>query len=234
MMPACPPSPSRRPLPARRCRPVALRPVAALFGLTALIGLGGCTSFPAVPITTPEPIEVNIKMRVDVHQIGAEERSQIEEIQQREREDVIERLRDRSGEIQELKNNRLIGENHRGLLTILNKPAGTWGEYTVETVDAENADRMSLMRWEADEGGRRLEQVQREQAAQNIAQSFPGEWVEIRDEETNRYEWRQLRERPEAIRRPGQRDDPQPVQDEDGDEDVDAVIDANVESDDEP
>ncbi len=197
-----------------------LRRLSTAAAALAVALAGGCTSFPAVPITTPEPIEVNINMRVDVHQIGAEERSQVEQIQQREREDIIERRRDRSGEIQELKNNRLIGENHRGLLTILNKPAGTWGEYTVETVDAENADRMSLMRWEADDSGRRLEQVQREQAAQNIAQSFPGEWVEIRDEQTGSYEWQQLRQRPEGIRRPGQQepgtesdpgdDDPEP------------------------
>jgi len=209
MMPACPPPISRQPSARRPRRPWSRRPQAlpALATLAAAACLGACTSFPAIPITTPEPIEVNINMRVDVHQIGGEERSQIEEIQQREREDVIERRRDRSGEIQELKNNRLIGENHRGLLTILNKPAGTWGEYTVETVDAENADRMSLMRWEADESGRRLEQVQREQAAQNIAQAFPGEWIEVRNEETGSYEWQQLRERQDGIRRPGQRED---------------------------
>lgn len=165
----------------------------------ALLWLGGCSSFPEVPITTPEPIQVNINMRVDVHQIGGEDRSQIEQLQQRAREDSIQRRLDRSGEIQELKNNRLIGENHRGLLTILQRPAGTWGDYTVETVDAENSDRMALMRWEADETGRRLDDIQKQQAALNIDQSFPGEWVEVWNDQTGNFRWIQVRRTPEGI-----------------------------------
>jgi len=49
------------------------------------------------------------------------------------------------GELQPLKNSRLIGENHLGLLEVRNPAPGEYGDYVRETVDAENKDRMALM-----------------------------------------------------------------------------------------
>ena len=53
-------------------------------------------------------------------------------------------------DIQLFKNERLVGERHDGLLVILKKPEGEYGDYVRVTIEEENADRMQLMKSLAD------------------------------------------------------------------------------------
>ena len=59
------------------------------------------------------------------------------------------RRRARMGEIQTVKNSRLVGENRYGLLTIMRLPPGEYGNRVEAMVAAENADRSDLMKAEA-------------------------------------------------------------------------------------
>ena len=89
------------------------------------------------------------------------------------------RRRDRMEEIQTLKNNRLVGEDHEGLLAVRNAPPGKYGRYVRETVRAENADRMVEMKAKADKEQKPLSDVQKNLAELWRERSFPGEWVEV-------------------------------------------------------
>ncbi len=102
---------------------------------------------------------------------------------------AMDSRRNRMAEIQELKNNRLVGENHKGELEIRNKPAGEYGDYVAKTVREENADRLLLMKQEADEKNVSLDQVREGQWRHWQRKSFPGEWVEVKD--GARYRWNQ-------------------------------------------
>ena len=88
-------------------------------GLALLAVLAGCGTTPFdVNVSTDEPIEVNLNMEVHVYRHGqADEDTQEAQASYRE---VMKRRRDRMAEIQELKNNRLVGENREGLLSIRN------------------------------------------------------------------------------------------------------------------
>jgi len=151
-----------------------------LFIIVAI--LGGC-SFPEVPLTTPEPIKIEpleVKIRLDVYQHG--EAKEGDELKQAvEAEEIVQRQRNRMAEIQELKNNRIVGESHRGLLEIRTLPGGDWGAHVKETVEAENYDRTFLMRAEARRKDILLPKVQKEQWLRRLELSFEGEWIEILD-----------------------------------------------------
>ena len=167
------------------CRPVA----AATVAVAALFT--GCDAFD-INVGTKEPIKldpikVDLSMRVDVYQYEGDEEGDEEAI--KNRNEAAKRQRDRGAEIQELKNNRLVGENHLGLLSIRNRPAGDYGEYVAKTVDAENADRIFLMTDIANRGGVGLAEVQREQWQKKVALSFDGEWVELEGDEPGTYRW---------------------------------------------
>ena len=86
--------------------------------------------------------------------------------------------RDRMAEIQRFKNSRLVGENHYGLLTIREAPAGPYGQRVQETVDAENADRKALMKDLAAEHHVAQSRIEADQAALWRERAFPGEWIE--------------------------------------------------------
>jgi hypothetical protein len=92
-------------------------------------------------------------------------------------------------EIQKLKDNRFVGEDHRGLLNLREKPAGDWGDYVERTVNMENEDRTILMRREAKDSNRALHEVQDEQWRRRTTASYPGEWVELPGDKPNTYKW---------------------------------------------
>ncbi|MEM7146348.1 MAG: DUF1318 domain-containing protein [Verrucomicrobiota bacterium] len=163
-----------------RCWPVAL---AVLF----TGGLCGCTKPFDVNLATEEPIKVDIDMRVDVHQYG--EKPQEEKDAQLSHEQVVERMWARMAEVQELKNNRLVGENRMGLLEIRELPAGDYGEYVSKTVLEENTDRAYLMTRETQERGVELVEVQRQQWENRKQNAFPGEWIEVEGDMPGRYRW---------------------------------------------
>src|SRR5262249_21173005 len=94
-------------------------------------------------------------------------------------EEAIEsRRRDRMAEIQRFKNSRLVGENHYGLLTIREAPAGPYGQRVKEAVGAAKPDRRALMKTLAAEHHVAQSRIEADQAALWRERAFPGEWIE--------------------------------------------------------
>ena len=147
-----------------------------LIFFSASLTLAAC-KLPEVPITTPKPLEVNLNMRLDVYQYRGDEPQDKEAL--KNASEATERMRNRMQEIQTLKNNQLVSEDHRGLLQIREVPAGTWGAQVKKAVSAENEDRMLLMRQKAKESNRPLYEIESEQWRLRSEQAETGEWIEI-------------------------------------------------------
>lgn len=147
----------------------------------------GCQA-PSVNLTTPEPLKVDIALRVDVYQHGGTKAPQATPAPAPE-PDPAQRRRNRMSEIQDLKNQRLVGENREGLLTVVQEPPGEFGAYVRRTVEEENRDRLAEMARLAEARKMSLPDIQREQAELWRARSFAGEWVEV-EVEPGRWEWK--------------------------------------------
>jgi hypothetical protein len=157
--------------------------------VTLIIGccLTSCKSF-KVDLGSPDPIKVDVNMRLDVYQYKGDEPGKKNQAET-SYEEAVERQRNRMAEVQKLKDNRFVGEDHRGLLHLREKPAGDWGEYVDRTVNMENEDRTLLMRREAKQSNRALHEVQDEQWKRRTSASFTGEWVELPGDTPNTYKW---------------------------------------------
>ncbi|MEZ5329724.1 MAG: DUF1318 domain-containing protein [Verrucomicrobiales bacterium] len=165
----------------------------------------GCSSLPDVNLTTDDPLKVDINVRLDVYQHEGKEgktdtsgggdspgeAAAASDDAKVSADLVAKRKRDRMEEIQRLKNNRLVGENHRGLLTIRTLPLDDYGDYVKKTVEAENYDRNYLMRVEAKERNALLHAVQETTWKENVARSYEGEWVEMAGESEGTFAWEQ-------------------------------------------
>ena len=138
-----------------------------------------------------DPIQVDLTMRVDVYQYSGNSEEKKQEI--KNVANAVENQRNRMAEIQTLKNSRYVGENHLGLLSIRNLPAGKDGEYVQKTVDAENADRTFLMTDISNSSATSLplEDIQRQQWQKRIEDSFQGEWIEVAGDAPDTYRWTQ-------------------------------------------
>jgi hypothetical protein len=176
------------PPPRSTPRPGAATFAAGSLALAAALLLGGCLKPFEVNVNTPEPIKVDLSMDVNVYQHGAAEKKK-EEAPVADFRSAMDGTRNRMAEIQELKNSRLVGENRSGLLTVKTRPAGQYGDYVDETVSAENRDRDILMRHEAEEKGTELSKVREEHWRHRQRKSFPGEWIEVADENGTTYRW---------------------------------------------
>lgn len=143
---------------------------AALF-LTACAG-------PTVNLATPQPIKVDIAMRLDVYQ-HAKEASKKSTPTSTTSTDPAEARRNRMADIQTFKNSRLVGEGRDALLAIRVETPGDYGDFIRKTVDAENADRMALMKSEAEKQKTSLPQIQTKQASLAAKLAFKGEWIEL-------------------------------------------------------
>jgi len=142
-------------------------PLAALLPV-----LASCS--PTVRVATPEPLKVDVDMRVDIYQHATGEAPA--EGPDAEAQD---RRRTRMAEIQNLKNARIVGENRHGLLSLIQAPAGEYGDYTRRTLEAENADREALMKQLAAERRVPLAEIETEQANLWRERAFTGEWIEV-------------------------------------------------------
>ena len=153
--------------------------------ITVLVAatLAGCT-LPTIDVGTKEPLKiepVEIKIDVNVYQHSGE--APAAEEQEKEQAAVIERLRNRMAEIQTLKSNLAVGENHLGLLVVRDIPAGYEAKYVKDTVDAENADRRAMMLADARRRKVQMKKVQTEQWQSRISDAFEGEWIEVPSED---------------------------------------------------
>lgn len=129
-------------------------------------------------LQTAEPLKVDVNVKLDVYQ-HADPELRSPAAPSLVQGDAEARRRARMGEIQELKNSRIVGENHLGLLALKNEPAGDYGKYVVATVEAENADRFQMMEQIAASEGVALAEVQKQQAELWRDRAFGGEWIEM-------------------------------------------------------
>lgn len=142
-----------------------------------------------VNVGTDEPIKVDVSMEVHVYQ--HDEDSPEDKVKRQDYKNVLEQRRGRMEEVQKLKNNRLVGEDHQGLLSIRNLPAGEYGLYVKKTVKEENSDRNFLMKTEAEQKGAALGDVKKAQWSHWQRKSFPGEWIQVEGDEPGSYRWEQ-------------------------------------------
>ena len=157
-----------------------------LASLVSALWVAGCKG-PTVSLSTPEPIVVDINMRVDVYERGggSSGAGKPKPAADADAPSADARRRSRSGDIQTFKNSRLVGENHLGLLVVRDQPAGAYGSYVGKTVAEENADRLVLMRQLAAERDLPLEEIQLQQGELWRNRAFNGEWIEApRDNNT--------------------------------------------------
>ena len=151
--------------------------------------LSSCLKPFDVNVTAPQPIKVDLTMDVHVYQHGQPDTKT--DAAQATFRSAMDSRRLRMTEIQELKNNRIVGENHLGNLTIKNRPAGEYGDYVENTVTAENQDREILMAQEAGEKNVTVDKIRDEQWKHWQRKSFPGEWIEVANESGQDYRWEQ-------------------------------------------
>lgn len=126
-------------------------------------------------------------MEVHVYQHG--EPDEVAKEARQSHKDAMTNRRNRMQEIQDLKNNRVVGESRDGALEIRSLPAGDYGDYVRKTVEAENADRNFLIEHEAQEKGTPVLEVRRMQWRHWQRKSFPGEWIEVEGETPGEYRW---------------------------------------------
>jgi uncharacterized protein YdbL (DUF1318 family) len=135
--------------------------------------LVGCA--PTINLATPDPIKVDVAVRLDVYQKTAptkakEEQSSLE---------IAANRRERSGQIQQLKNDGVVGEDRDGYLAIRKAPKDSkYLDYAGGVVKAENADRSFLYLSNAQAQNKPLEMIEREYAQLWSDRAFPGEWVQ--------------------------------------------------------
>lgn len=158
----------------------------ALWCLILAVWIAGCAPFD-VKVATDAPLKVDLNMEVHVYQHG--EPDEAEKAARLDYKAAMTNRRDRMKEIQELKNNRLVGENREGLLSLRSEPAGDYAAYVKKTVEAENADRNFLIEHEAKEKGTDSAEVRRMQWRHWQRKSFPGEWIEVEDEGEGKFKW---------------------------------------------
>jgi uncharacterized protein YdbL (DUF1318 family) len=154
----------------------------------AVLAFAGCKSIP-IDVGTKEPVKVNIAMKVDVYQ-HADPNAPKKAAPPQAGADVAKGRRNRMGEVQALKNSRLVGENHAGYLEVRTLPPGEYGDYVKATVDAENSDRSRLIEKLAKQRNIPVSQAERQQAELFQKGAFAGEWVEVADAE-GKFAWKQ-------------------------------------------
>ena len=143
--------------------------------LAVALGLSGCQA-PTVNLATSEPITVDINMRLDVYQYNTTNGQKPSAAATAANPEA--RRRNRMADVQKFKNERLVGENHEGLVSIIKQPDGDYGKYVLTAVTEENADRMEIMQALAAQQKTSLPEVQSRQAELWRNRSFKDEWIE--------------------------------------------------------
>jgi hypothetical protein len=152
-----------------------------------LLSLASCESF-KVDLQSPEPIKVDVNMRLDVYQYKGDEPDK-PNAAQASFDEAQTRIRNRYAEIQTFKNNALVGEDHRGLLHLREKPAGEWGDRVEKEVNEENEDRTLVTRYKAKESNRAMHEIQEENWKHRTKNAFNGEWIEVPGDKPNTFKW---------------------------------------------
>ena len=138
------------------------------------VGLAGCAQ---VNLNTPEPLQVDVKMKVDVENKGGMtakgEASPLSAAEER---------RMLSHQVQELKNDRKAGEGKDGLLVLKEVPKDpTYADYARSVIAKENAAREKLFAEKAEVEGKSAPEYAKEFAERAREGSYPGEWIQADD-----------------------------------------------------
>jgi len=155
-----------------------------IIAASTALGLASCAG-PTVNLATPEPVKVDIAMRLDVYQHDKELEKKTPAPESAE--PGKDRL-NRAADLQTFKNSLLIGEGADALLAIRVESPGEYGEHIRKTVEAENIDRMALMKAQAEREKIPLPTVQKKQADLARKMAFKGEWIEVEKPDGSR-EW---------------------------------------------
>lgn len=143
--------------------------------LLALLGLVGCA--PTVNVSTRDPVKIDVNMDVNIKSAPIQNAAPTNA-----GPGLAERRRLRMGEIQELKNARIIGEDRDGYLTIVTRPKDEgYAAYADKLVKDENRDRTQLYLDYAKQQGKPLEIIEQEYARQWSDRAYPGELTQSVD-----------------------------------------------------
>ncbi|HEX4139128.1 MAG TPA: DUF1318 domain-containing protein [Candidatus Methylacidiphilales bacterium] len=146
---------------------------ALVAGIAGPFCLAGCA--PTINIATPQPLKADIAVRLDVYEKTSPAKAKDEQSSL----EIAANRRLRSGEIQQLKNDGVVGEDRDGYLDIIRKPSDPkYLQYAQSVVQAENADRSFLYLANAQAQNKPLELVERDYAQLWSDRAFPGEWVQ--------------------------------------------------------
>ena len=143
-------------------------------GLGLILGLAGCAQ---VNLNTPEPLQVDVRMKVDVENKGG--------LSAKAEESPLSAAEERrmlSHQVQELKNDRKAGEGRDGLLVLKEVPKDpTYADYAKSVVAKENAAREKLFKEKAEVEGKTKAEYGKEFSERAREASYPGEWVQADD-----------------------------------------------------
>jgi len=138
--------------------------------------LAGCS--PTINLATPDPIKVDVGVRLDVYQKTAPTK----EKEQQSSLEVAANRRLRSGEIQQLKNDGIVGEDRDGYLDLRKPPTDPkYLAYAQGVMADETADRSFLYLTNAQAQNKPLEMIESEYAQLWRDRAFPGEWIQKED-----------------------------------------------------
>ena len=133
------------------------------------LGLAGCAQ---VNLNTPEPLQVDVKMKVDVENKGG-----ISAKGEASPLSAAEERRMLSHQVQELKNDRKAGEGKDGLLVLKEMPKDpTYADYARSVIAKENAAREKLFAEKAEVEGKSAPEYAKEFAERAREGSYPGQW----------------------------------------------------------
>jgi len=86
------------------------------------------------------------------------------------------------GEVQNLKNDRVVGENNQGYLTIIRLPdEPSYASYAQKIVQEENRDRKILYDQAAKREKEPMQVIEEQYSLIWREHSFPGEWIQLKD-----------------------------------------------------
>lgn len=161
-----------------RLAPFDLRGGSIYAAAGALVGAALCTGcLPTINLATPEPVKVDVGVRLDIYQ-----KTPIKSKSETSSLEIAKDRRLRSGEIQQLKNDRVIGETRDGYLALLHPPTDPkYLAYAKGVVDDENTDRTVLYLASAQSESKPLELIEEQYAKLWHDRAYPGEWVQKED-----------------------------------------------------
>ncbi|MEM1158835.1 MAG: DUF1318 domain-containing protein [Verrucomicrobiota bacterium] len=135
---------------------------------------------PTIRLDTPDPVKIDVAMQVDVY--THQEKSSGMAGADKENKTPRERRRNRMAEVQNLKNDRVIGEGNTGFLAVKNPPTDpVYADYAQKIVTLENEDRQLIFQAEASAEDKPADMVAKDFSKRARESSFPGEWIQQED-----------------------------------------------------